>query len=87
MLAESDFDVQDMSLRRCPFNSMKSGSAVSRSIRSIMLSLGDHVARRQESRKPKEEAFARHIYWLPEKEQEALVELARPHDDKGNARR
>lgn len=56
---------------------MEAASAVSQSVRSMMLSLGDHVARRKESRKPKEEAFVGYFCGMPAKEQEALVELAR----------
>lgn len=76
-LAESVFGTYDMILRRCPGISMEAASAVAQSVRSKMLAFGDHVARRKEARRPKEEACVSGFYKLPPKEQEALVEFAR----------
>lgn len=76
-LAESVFGTYDMILRRCPGISMEAASAVAQSVRSKMLTFGDHVARRKQSRRPKEEASVSGFHKLPEREQEALVEFAR----------
>lgn len=77
-LAESVFGTYDMILRRCPGISMEAASAVApQSVRSMMLSFGDHVSHRKESCKKKEGDFVGYFYSLLEKEQEALVELAR----------
>ncbi|KAL1504931.1 hypothetical protein AB1Y20_008698 [Prymnesium parvum] len=76
-LAESVFGTYDMILRRCPGISMEAASAVAQSVRSKMLALGDHVARRKAASRPKQVACESWFYKLPEREQEALVELAR----------
>lgn len=77
VLAESVFGTYDMILHRCPGISMEAASAVSQSVRSLMLSLGDHTAHRKKSCQKERKGFAGLFYALPEKEQEALVELAR----------
>lgn len=76
-LAESVFGTYDMILRRCPGISMEAASAVAQSVRSKMLALGDHVDRRKERCRPKEERCVSWFHKLPEKEQEALVEFSR----------
>lgn len=77
-LAESVFGTYDMILRRCPGISMEAASGVAQSVRSMMLSLGDQVAHRKAKYCNKEEKdFVGWFYGLPEREQEALVELAR----------
>lgn len=76
-LAESVFGTYDMLLRRCPGISMEAASGVSQAVRSMMLSMGDHVARRKESRRAVQKTCAGWFYTLPEREQEALVELSR----------
>lgn len=76
-LAESVFGTYDMILRRCPGISMEAASGVAQAVRSMMLSVGDHVVHRKQSCKKEEKAFVGWFYGLPEKEQEALVELAR----------
>lgn len=76
-LAESVFGTYDMILRRCPGISMEAASAVAQSVRSQVLGYGDHVLHRKASCKEKEKPFVGYLYSLPEKEQEALVELAR----------
>lgn len=77
-LAESIFGTYDMILRRCLGISMEAASAVSQSIRSMTLSVGDHVAhRKQRLKNVQEKAGTGFFHTLPEKEQEALVELAR----------
>lgn len=76
-LAESVFGTYDMLLRRCPGISMEAASGVSQAIRSSMLSLGDQVERRKASCRIVQKDNVGWFYTLPEKEQEALVELAR----------
>lgn len=77
VLAESVFRTYDMLLRRCPGISMEAASGVAQAVRSMMLSVGDHVNRRKESRRVKQSEAVGWFYKLPDKEQEALVELAR----------
>lgn len=77
VLAESVFGTYDMILRRCPGISLEAASAVAQSVRSMMLSYGDHTAHRKESCKKQHQGFVGWFYQLPEKEQEALVEAAR----------
>lgn len=76
-LAESVFGTYDMILRRCPGISMEAASGVAQAVRSMMLSHGDGVAHRKAKCNKEQQAFAGWFYKLPEKEQEALVELAR----------
>lgn len=76
-LAESVFGTYDMILRRCPGISMEAASGVAQAVRSMMLSHGDQVAHRKQHCKKKEKEYTGWFYGLPEKEQEALVELAR----------
>lgn len=76
-LAESVFGTYDMILRRCPGISMEAASGVAQAVRSMMLSQGDHVAHRKTSCKKEAKEAVGWFYGLPEREQEALVELAR----------
>lgn len=77
-LSESVFGTYDMILRRCPGISMEAASGVSQAVRSMMLSHGDAVQRRKASQRTKDDAaFIGWFYKLPQKEQEALVEVAR----------
>lgn len=76
-LAESVFGTYDMILRRCPGISMEAASGVAQAVRSMLLSFGDQVAHRKASCKKEEKDFVGWFYRLPEREQEALVELAR----------
>jgi len=76
-LAESVFGTYDMILRRCPGISMEAASGVAQAVRSKMLCPGDAVKHRKKHCETKEEAFSGWLYKMPEKEQEALVELAR----------
>lgn len=76
-LAESVFGTYDMILRRCPGISMEAASGVAQAVRSMMLSLGDQVCHRKASCKKEQKHCVGWFYGLPEKEQEALVELAR----------
>lgn len=76
-LAESVFGTYDMILRRCPGISMEAASGVAQSVRSLMLSHGDGVAHRKAKCKVERKPYMGYVYSLPEKEQEALVEVAR----------
>lgn len=76
-LAESVFGTYDMLLRRCPGVSMEAASGVAQAVRSDMLSLGDHVYHRKASCVKEEKSHTGWFHKLPEREQEALVELAR----------
>lgn len=76
-LAEGVFGTFDMVLRRCPGISVEAASGVAQSMRSMMLSIGDHVAHRKASTQVQQESFVGWMYSLPEHEQEALVEIAR----------
>lgn len=76
-LAESVFGTYDMILRRCPGVSMEAASGVAQAVRSTMLSMGDHVNHRKASSVEKAKAYSGWFHTLPEREQEALVELAR----------
>lgn len=76
-LAEGVFGTYDMVLRNCLGISMEAASGVAQAMRSMMLSLGDHVAHRKSSTQVREEAFVGWMYSLPAEEQEALVEVAR----------
>lgn len=76
-LAESVFGTYDMLLHRCPGISMEAASGVAQALRSMMLSVGDHVNRRKEKCRAPQKDTVGWFYTLPEREQEALVELAR----------
>jgi len=56
---------------------MKAASGVAQAVRSQLLSIGDHVARRKASTHKVEEGYMGSFYKLPDCEQEALVDLAR----------
>lgn len=64
-----------MILRRCPGISMEAASGVAQAVRSKMLSGKDAVAHRK--KRCEEAGPVGWFHGLPEKEQEALVELAR----------
>lgn len=66
-----------MILKRCQGISLEAASGVSQAVRSKFLSQGDHVTRRKESTKTKQDDHVGWMHTLPEREQEALVELAR----------
>lgn len=76
-LAESVFGTYDMILRRCPGISMEAASGVAQAVRSMTLSHGDAVAHRKAKCKIPEKAGTGWFHSLPEKEKEALIELAR----------
>lgn len=76
-LAESGFGTYDMILRRCPGISMEAASGVAQAVRSMMLSQGDCVAHRKAHCRKEEKEYSGWFHALPEREQEALVELAR----------
>lgn len=77
VLAESVFGTYDMLLRRCPGVSMEAASGVAQAVRSTMLSLGDHIDHRKASCVRESKSYTGWFHTLPEREQEALVELAR----------
>lgn len=76
-LAESVFGTFDMVLKRFQGISMEAASGVSQAVRSKVLSLGDHVARRKQSTKVAEGSYVGYVHSLPEKELQALVECSR----------
>jgi len=57
---------------------MEAASGVAQAVRSKMLSLGDHVARRKVGTKPIQGSYVGYVHSLPERELEALV-LASVH--------
>lgn len=76
-LAESVFGTYDKILRRCPGISMEAASGVAQAVRSMTLSLGDVVSHRKAHCKVEQKGGTGWFHGLPEKEQEALIELAR----------
>lgn len=56
---------------------MEAASGVAQAIQSKVLSLGDHTLRRKRSTKQEDKDYFGYVYSLPEREQEALVELSR----------
>lgn len=77
ILAESVFGTYDMILRRFGGISMEAASGVAQAVRSQVLSLGDNVARRKESRKKAVHSYTGLFHSMPLHEQEALVDLGR----------
>lgn len=73
-LAESVFGTFDMVLRRFQGVSMEAASGVAQAVRSKMLSMGDHVARRKDSTRVSNGSYVGYVHSLPERELEALVE-------------
>jgi hypothetical protein len=80
-LAEAVFGTFDYVLRRFSGISQEAASAIAQAVRSKVLSHGDHVAHRKESKRQEAQqqqpASLGWFHALPPHEQEALVELAR----------
>lgn len=66
-----------MILRRFPGISMEAASGVAQAVRSRLLSHGDCVAHRKASKCNQQQEFVGWFHSLPQREQEALVELSR----------
>lgn len=72
-LAESVFGTFDMVLRRFQGVSMEAASGVAQAVRSKMLSMGDHVARRKKSTQITQGSYVGYVHSLPERELEACI--------------